>query len=1122
MPSLVSLYRTAGLNPKVAQSTGQSAALYQAGSAMTRRRRLLEQNIRSGIIKPDQLGAADRNLVGQGLASLNPRNSLGGGFLGDVAGFFGNLGEDIGEMGKGFLPGLWEQGKSIAKTIGEGGGSDPFSSLVQGTVKKWNEPGYVGETVIKPQVNTMAQDFSNIAHGRWNKLYEHPLSPILSVTTVGSLGGGGAAAAGRFGMARTAAESGLGRLSTRAASLNDRNIPLFSTDRLGRRPIIELGSNEIRRQYTPTTMGKLGQSTMDALSLSRRAGNIPGVGRFLNEDTPIFGVRRRTVGKEMLSDFSTMEAEKSSTLANPVYFDIAKSFKDLTEPESTAMWLAMRGINTPERLDALADLWNRSIRGEAPEGFNLADTVPELMSDPVKRSQAVAHVQKNISDLMNPEVRELVVNNTDKMVDAAEKWGRDVYHGVEDLEIPDEIHNARIQQSQKFLDEFRGEEGGVNPLGVRIEPTYVPDRNIIDMEWKSPGIKGRFLNKEGELVPKLRERVPPERTQENLFRSDTTPSYLHKSSGATFLSGAFRTDNKILIDHIRQRQKDLIDKAYKRDVVEKWAVKAEDPKTGEYTSLRAKNTAEMEKMGYNNVDYALVHTDFPWQFFKNEDNMLKGVVARGHKLVDEGILPDTPEFVKQIENYIEQNAEHFTRQIQGVIRRPGYIVPRQFYEYQKKLFGVHDPFIPGVQWMVNAQRVWRSFTLSFMPRWAMNTAIGSFLQAIVAGAINPRDYWLGYQMKKAGELPAGAVLGKSALAHEVGGIVGKRSEYIASKVQAIEDFFRGGVFVHMMKKEDRRSMAQMGETIKSYYEKGLSERERLNQVLHEMGPDGIHTIVEDTNRFMYNYTHLGPVERRYVRQIIPFWGWYKFITKLAWRLPVEYPGRTYMMANIAEIGNEHLREHGAVPEWLKGALILGIAGGKLNYISGMGSNPFSSFANPLALFTKHGGLKDLITLGQASPFLQAGMAGFGIDSMTGGPVRVSPESGVGRGIFGTYIDPDTGEEVPAGQVEWAPRIAGTLLRSFPQYRILEKQLMGGTQYPESIPFINPKMPMSPAEPQSPGNFLRNLGLSAVGWDPRTYNLKGYQDLRQSQAEYARTRQQSELLRKRRQLATQQP
>lgn len=1117
MARLVDLYRTAGLNSNVAQGTGRSAALYQVGSTLARRRRLLEQNIRSGIVKPDQLGAADKNLVGQGLASLDPRADLGGGFLGDVGGFFGNLGKDIGDFGKGFLPGLWEQGKSIAKTIGEGGGSDPFSGLAQGTVKTWNKPGYVGETVIKPQAETFARDFSNIAHGRWNELYEHPLSPILSVASVASLGGGAAARAGRFGLARTEAESGLGRLSTRATSLNDRDIPLFSTDRLAQRPAISLGSTDIRRRYTPTTMGKIGQSALDALSLSRRMGNVPGVGRFINQDTPILGVRRRTVGKEMLSDFSTMEAQRSSVLANPVYFEISKAFKDLTEPESTAMWLAMRGINTPERLDALAELWGKSIRGEAPEGFNLNETVPELMSDPVKASQAVAHVQKNISDLMNPDVRELVINNTDKMVDAAEKWSRDVYHGMEDLEIPDEIHNERIQQSQKFLDEFRGEEGGTNPLGIRIEPTYVPDRNIIDMEWKSPGIKGRFLNKEGELVPKLRERVPPERTQENLFRSDTTPSYLHKSSGATFLSGAFRTDNKILLDHIKQRQQDLVDKVYKREVVEKWAVKEADPETGEIKSVRAKNTSEMQKKGYNNVDYALVHTDFPWQFFKNEDDMLKGVVARGHKLVDEGILPDTPEFVKQIEAYIADNAHQFTRQIQGVIRRPGYVVPRQFYEYQKKLFGVHDPFIPGVQWMVNAQRVWRSFTLSFMPRWAMNTAVGSFLQAIVSGAINPREYWLGFQMNKAGELPAGSVLGKSALSHEVGGIVGKRSEYIASKVQAIEDFFRGGVFVHMMKKEDRRAMAEMGETIKSYYEHGLSERQRLNQIIHELGPEGIRDIVDDTNRFMYNYTHLGPVERRYVRQIVPFWGWYKFITKLAWRLPAEYPGRTYLMANISAIGNEHLAENGAVPEWLKGALILANVGGQLTYISGMGSNPFSSFANPLALFSEHGGLKDLITLGQASPFLQAGLAGFGIDSMTGGPVRVSPESGVGRGIFGTMIDPQTGEEVPAGQVEWAPRIAGQLLRSFPQYRILEKQFMGGTQYPESIPFINPKMPMTPAPPKSGGQFLRDLGLSFLGWDPRSYDLQGYQQLRESQKQYARTRMQSELLRKRRQL-----
>lgn len=1115
MANLVDLYRTASLPDRTAKDVGGIAALSTMGTVLARRRRLLEQNIRAGIVKKEDLGASDRTIVGAGINDLNPRADLGGGVLGDIGGFFGNLGKDIGDFGKGFLPGLYEQGKSIAKTIGEGGGSDPFTALAVGTKKKWNEPGYVGETIIKPQAQVMSTDFSNIAHGRWNKLYEHPLSPLLSAATVASLGGGAAASAGRLAIPRTAAETAAGRLATRATSINDRDIPLFSSNRLGERsPVVMPGGMEIPRRYTPTTTGKLGQSILDLLKPSTRMGSIPGVGKLINEDTPILGVRARTANKFQLRDYSTAEAEKAASMISPTYFELAKAFKDLTEPESTAMVLALHGVNTPERLSALRTVWERSIEGTNPEGFNLHDIVPQV--DPTKYSQAVAHVKQQIARLDDPEVSDLIMNSTDRMVDAAEKWARDVTRGREDLNLPDEIHNERITQSQRMLDEIRGVEEGTNPLGVRIDPEYIPDRNILSMEWKNPGVRGRLRGESAGLrPPKRTERIKPERTAEDVFRSHI-PTYLHQSTGASFLSGAFRTDTKSLLEHIKHRERDLVDAAYKREVVEKWSIK-ETTKDGEVRPVKAKNRAEMKKMGYDPVDFELVHTDFPWQFFKNENDMLKGVLAKGHQLREQGLMPEDPAFIKEIEQYIEDNAHQFTEQVQGVIRRPGYVVPRQFYNYQKALFGAHDPFPKGVQWLVNAQRTWRSFTLSFMPRWAMNTAVGSFLQAMVAGAINPRDYWLGFQMKRAGELPAGATLGHSAVEHEVGGIVGGKSEWVANKVQSIEDFFRGGVYVHMMKKEDRRRMAQMGETIKSYYEKGLSERQRLNEMILE-DPEGVLAAVEDTNRFMYNYTHLGPAERRYVRQLIPFWGWYKFITKLAWRLPAEYPGRTLMMNNISQVGNEHLAELGPVPEWLKGALVLSQVGGQLNYLSGMGANPFSSFMNPAMLFSPHGGMNNLVSIGQASPILQAGLAGFGIDTLTGGAVRTSPESGVAPGLFGQLIDPNTGEEVSAGQVQPLQRMFASLLRSLPQYRIAEKQFMGGTQYPESIPFINPKMPMTPSQPKSGGEFLRDFGLSFLGVDPRHYDLQGYQQLRRSQQQYARTRMQSELLRKRQQIA----
>jgi hypothetical protein len=69
-------------------------------------------------------------------------------------------------------------------------------------------------------------------------------------------------------------------------------------------------------------------------------------------------------------------------------------------------------------------------------------------------------------------------------------------------------------------------------------------------------------------------------------------------------------------------------------------------------------------------------------------------------------------------------------------------------------------------------------------------------------------------------------------------------------------------------------------------------------------PDLVRRAIEDVNRFSYNFATLGPIERRYVRQAVPFWGWYKFISGLAYRLPVDFPGRAGLMAHIGMLGSQ--------------------------------------------------------------------------------------------------------------------------------------------------------------------------------------------------------------------------
>jgi len=88
---------------------------------------------------------------------------------------------------------------------------------------------------------------------------------------------------------------------------------------------------------------------------------------------------------------------------------------------------------------------------------------------------------------------------------------------------------------------------------------------------------------------------------------------------------------------------------------------------------------------------------------------------------------------------------------------------------------------------------------------------------------------------------------------------------------------------------------------------------------------GDHHLVEqvskDVNDTLGDYLSLSATERNHIRSLIPFYAWYREITRIALRLPINYPGRTLIMSRIAQIGNEVSPQD--VPLYLSGGYPLG-------------------------------------------------------------------------------------------------------------------------------------------------------------------------------------------------------
>lgn len=657
------------------------------------------------------------------------------------------------------------------------------------------------------------------------------------------------------------------------------------------------------------------------------------------------------------------------------------------------------------------------------------------------------------------------------------------------------------------------------PGNYPIEPTYIPNMPAAGFMQQRPGWFARRMGSPDEVFTRgKRDRTLSGTgiTAQNLF-ADPTQQFLRERP-EVLASGAARIDPKAFVESVAKRERDLIGQSFSRDVMTQLAAK---DATGEL--LRFNNQEEVLKRLGN--DWVLVHDEFPMRWFHTETNVLEQTVRRMEELRQQGMSIEHPDVEVLLNEIADVNAQAFVREAFNAQKLDGVAIPRDYFNYQKRLVQATDPFDHPVGRVYSRyMHRWRALTLAYMPRWALNTAIGSFVLNMVKG-VTPRDYLTARRMHKEG------VFGQPRLGGvELGNITGMEylepgmlghlerntgvgitpmGERIVEAVQRIEDHFRRASFIHSLDKVTQQRMQNIGQVLTNLERKRYSIYE--NYAIHPKTDDGlieqvlddpnlVQEAIDDLNNFAYNYAALGPYERRYVRMAIPFWGWYKFISKVVYRLPAEYPGRSNFLYTLGMLGMGHEDQQlGNRPEWLKGILPIGDDQSPLKYFSTLGWNPFGQVINP---FSEQGAVEGTVTLGQASPPIQALLSAFGLDPMRGGVVPISPEQGVAPDYFGSLIDIEKGRETNPAQQAGLRRLIMGLLRAAPQFRMGEQKLAGGRPvYPESIPFLDERA--MPAEPKD--TSMLNLLGQVLGIAPKTYDLKGYKKSIKKRVKYAESR-----------------
>jgi hypothetical protein len=1047
---LFEIYRGAELPDATAALAGQNAG--------SQRGVLLATLVNQGKLKAQNLSPRDASLAGADMDKVpHPGESQLGNVLGGALGFTSHLGSDIWSFSKGLPSGLVTAGKAIVHDI------NPVGDL---------RDSQVIEKLVKPTGQYYKQQYGE--GNVFKNFYEHPLGPILDVATVAS---GGAAGVGRVGssLSRAGKISPESRLATMASTRGRSPLILDKTLDEG------LQSPTIDRTYSARPLRKGLQVLTD------KAGErTPAV-----QKGQIWSSRNLSLKKG-----SSIKDSEALQQINRQVRQLIPVLKDLTPNEETAFDLVVRGANSPQWIDRLEEARAKSTAGELPEGANVGDYGKRV--DP-----AVAASRQTYS----PEVRDLASNpsQSDRLMNALhsyyniveERIGRDLDPDVFS-EKANELRNALGEVTDKPHITAAQAARGVTSDHPFPEPTIAPAQVAKNFEWHEPSRLGQIFGKEAGFKKVQGPFTPSNVTYQNVLQE---PYNTFRPNPNPLLAGVYRPDLRQFTDLVAKHERDVIEQGYSARVINHYALK--DDK-GE--PVKVKTPQEAEKYG---PQYTAVHPSAPLHYYSDQTTV-GDMIA----FMDQNGFPvDGPEMRAAVEALGEDTAVKMT---QAAKRQEAYVLPKSVVEYQRKIENAAKPYDnPAMRMAAKYLNYWRTYTLSLMPRWALNTAVGSFMLNTVKG-VGPRDYIMASRINKdigtapnifeepeAGGVNLGNQIGMELLEPAMQGGVNKTNavaRFGMQKVQGIEDYFRRASFVHSLSRESKQHMREVGATIKDFEStRGpRSVDEYRDTILNN--PDLVERALDDVNRFAYNFAMLGPVERRYVRQIAPFWGWYKFISGVAYKLPVDYPGRTAIMNRLSVIGlNENEDKYGEMPSWMMGNIPLSASGGMMKYLSTTGLNPLSQVFNPAS----PEGIAGVAQLGQASPLIQAALAAYGVDSMSGGTLPVSPEHGVSPDFTGTLRDELTGEERNVGSVAPGARILGTLIRSFPEARIGERIRSGGRSvYPESVPLLYEHYMGTKPESRFGSGTMEAL-QQMTGTAVRPFNLQSYQSFRRKGQRYAK-------------------
>lgn len=767
-----------------------------------------------------------------------------------------------------------------------------------------------------------------------------------------------------------------------------------------------------------------------------------------------------------------------------------------------AMQEAMLGQGSAEVVPSVKDLAYEIPYGTVQQKMNIMERVTESMK---------ADLEKNESQLERQRDPNYISGSTmfEKVATA----------------LHDEL-GIDPEQAQSFA---RGVALGT-PEGP-ILPTYMPSVSGAGMHYglrRDPlyqrvgrvmGV-GKFQSLEGiERQPdfyEFKRPFSPRSASAQTIGLGPAKNYLREANYESFVRGVMQTSPDSIAKNAYQIQRDLLQGKLNPQMIEKLAVKGSD---GQPMVFRG--PGEMQKaLGLEANHYSFVPVD-SWQNYISTKTGLELDFA--HILKTQG----AEDIESEIENLADESAQEF---VSGEMSKAatgkyqGVALPTTFVKTIVEHLRVaeNESRLGKINAMLLGR--WKSAVLAMMPSWLLRTSLGHGIVALIDGTVNPKFWMAAHRYfedrpilpeslepiawgEKYGDtalnpeaLPAG--VNQGGMQHELADIgqgerVAKQiapTRLISGGVHVTTNYQRRAIFLRSLDREAKQRLAELGRDFD--HPGGFWNSKNIDAVLDPAWreavlkePDLIEHAFDQLGKVSYTFGEMSPWERRLVKNFMPFYGWYKFISKFVWSMPFNYPGRSAAIAALGHLGVEETSKLGILPDYLEGAVWFNHNDlTQSKYLNLYGMNPLENYANPFSL--AKGPLGGMMRAGNLSPMIQAVIAASGINPLTNEPEGIDPRSGIEQGKYGEWINTKTGQVLPnIGAVNPIQRGIGTFMRAFPEIRALELMRTGGNPvYPESIPLID-EHPIGVNPGTRRGNTPLSMFEQEFGVQPRTYNIQ---------------------------------